>query len=91
MLTHGVGFVRTYCIGAMLLDLDDPSTIIGELEEPILVPAESDRDGYVPNVVYSCGAMVHAGMLVIPYGVADSSIAIATVPLDDLIGAIRGR
>jgi predicted GH43/DUF377 family glycosyl hydrolase len=88
VLTHGVGPVRTYRIGAMLLDLDDPTKVIGELDHPLIVPDEAERDGYVPNVVYSCGALRHAGNLVIPYGVADHSIAIATVAIADLIGAM---
>lgn len=89
VLTHGVGPVRTYRIGAMLLDLDDPSKVIGELNRPLIVANEGERDGYVPNVVYSCGALLHAGHLVIPYGVADHSISIATVEIADLIAAME--
>ena len=61
LLTHGVGPMRTYCIGAMLLDLDDPLKVIGVLDEPLITPTEKERDGYVPNVVYTCGAMIHNG------------------------------
>ena len=87
VLTHGVGPMRTYSIGALLLDLDDP-TVISRLREPLLSPADDEQDGYVPNVVYSCGALLHGDTLVIPYGIADSSIGIATVPLHRLIGQL---
>jgi len=88
VLTHGVGPLRTYSIGAVLLDLDDPTQIIGSLTEPLVSPAPDEQDGYVPNVVYSCGGLVHADTLVIPYGIADTSIGIATVPLRDLMTAM---
>ena len=68
VLTHGVGPMRRYAIGAELLDLDDPTRVIGHLTEPLLTPTEDERDGYVPNVVYSCGAMLHGDTLVLPYG-----------------------
>ncbi|WP_111767737.1 glycoside hydrolase family 130 protein [Nakamurella deserti] len=85
VLTHGVGAVRTYGIGALLLDLDDPTTLIGALPEPLLTADADERDGYVPNVVYSCGALVHGDRLVLPYGCSDSSIRIATVDLPALL------
>ena len=85
MLTHGVGPMRRYAIGAELLDLDDPARVIGHLTEPLLVPTEAERDGYVPNVVYSCGAVLHGGNLVIPYGIADANIGVATVPLEQVL------
>ncbi len=88
VLTHGVGPMRTYNIGAILLDLEDPTRIIGELREPLLSPAANEQDGYVPNVVYSCGALVHSGTLVLPYGVADSAIGVATVSLDQLLATL---
>jgi predicted GH43/DUF377 family glycosyl hydrolase len=88
VLTHGVGPMRTYSIGALLLDLDDPTVVIGRLREPLLAPEPDEQDGYVPNVVYSCGGLVHAGTLVIPYGIADSSIGIATVPLATVISSL---
>ena len=88
VLTHGVGPMRTYSIGAILLDLDDPTVIIGRLREPLLTPVPSEQDGYVPNVVYSCGALAHGDTLVIPYGIADTSIGIATVQLAPLIAAL---
>jgi predicted GH43/DUF377 family glycosyl hydrolase len=89
VLTHGVGPMRTYSIGAILLGLDDPTQVLGQLREPLLLPQPDEQDGYVPNVVYSCGAMVHAGTLVLPYGIGDAAIGIATVPLADLLGALR--
>jgi predicted GH43/DUF377 family glycosyl hydrolase len=88
VLTHGVGPMRTYNIGAILLDLDDPTQIIGRLREPLLSPSHDEQDGYVPNVVYSCGALLHAGTLVIPYGVGDSAIGVATVPVDELLATL---
>jgi predicted GH43/DUF377 family glycosyl hydrolase len=90
VLTHGVGPMRTYRIGAILLDLDDPTRIIGRLREPLLSPAADEQDGYVPNVVYSCGALVHAETLVVPYGIGDAAIGFATVPLGDLLAALDG-
>ena len=74
VLTHGVGPMRTYSIGAMLLDLEDPTRILGQLPEPLLSPAPDEQDGYVPNVVYSCGALLHGRTLVLPYGIGDSAI-----------------
>jgi predicted GH43/DUF377 family glycosyl hydrolase len=88
VLTHGVGPMRTYCIGAILLDLDDPTRILGQLPQPLLSPATDEQDGYVPNVVYSCGALVHADTLVLPYGIADAAIGIATVPLPELLAVL---
>lgn len=89
VLTHGVGAMRTYRIGAVLLDLDDPTKVIGRLHEPLLSPAPDEQNGYVPNVVYSCGALVHADTLVLPYGIGDAAIGFATVPLPDLLSALR--
>ncbi len=88
VLTHGVGPVREYSIGAVLLDRDDPTRMIGELPEPLLVADEHERYGYVPNVVYSCGAMIHGGDLVLPYGYSDAGVRIAIVKLDDLLCAL---
>ena len=88
VLTHGVGPMRTYNIGALLLDLEDPTRIIGRLREPLLSPTRDEQDGYVPNVVYSCGALVHGGSVVIPYGIGDSAIGVATVPLDELLDVL---
>jgi len=88
VLTHGVGPMRTYSIGAILLDLDDPTRVLGRLRRPLLSPAHDEQNGYVPNVVYSCGALVHADTLVIPYGIADGAIGFATVPLPQLLAGI---
>lgn len=85
LLTHGVGPVRQYCIGACLLDLDDPSRVIGHLDKPLVIPQEDERDGYVPNVVYTCGAMIWAGKLILPYAVSDSATTVATVDMDELM------
>ena len=89
VLTHGVGAMRKYSIGAALLDKDDPSKVIGRTSEPILAAADQDREGYVPNVVYTCGAIKHGDKLFIPYGVADSSVAFAFVPIDSLLALMR--
>lgn len=89
VLTHGVGPMRRYGIGALLLDLTDPSVVLGSLDEPLLTPSEDEREGYVPNVVYSCGAMIHAGTLVLPYGCSDSSVRIALVDLEGLMARLR--
>lgn len=88
VITHGVGPFRTYSLGAMLLDLDDPARVVGHLDEPLLVADDSERDGYVPNVVYSCGSLVHAGTVVVPYGFADLGAGVATFALDDLLSRL---
>jgi predicted GH43/DUF377 family glycosyl hydrolase len=88
VLSHGVGPLRKYCIGAFLLDRDDPSKVIGRLSEPLLKPNENEREGYVPNVVYTCGALVHNGQLIIPYGLADHATSFATVPLAEVLAAM---
>ena len=85
MLTHGVGPLRTYGIGAVLLDLDDPTRCLATLREPLLSARDDERDGYVPNVVYSCGAMLHDGSLTIPYGISDSAIGFAQVSVAELL------
>ncbi|MFV2000531.1 MAG: glycoside hydrolase family 130 protein [Acidimicrobiia bacterium] len=85
VITHGVGPLRRYSLGAILLDAEDPLQVIGHLDEPLLEPNEGERDGYVPNVVYSCGSMIHGDKLVLPYGFSDVGAGIATVPLDDLL------
>jgi predicted GH43/DUF377 family glycosyl hydrolase len=88
VLTHGVGPMRRYCIGAVLLDLHDPSKVIGRLTEPLIEPAENEREGYVPNVVYTCGALVHWNELIIPYAMSDKATVVSAVPLDDLLEAL---
>jgi predicted GH43/DUF377 family glycosyl hydrolase len=85
VFTHGVGPMREYAIGAVLLDLDQPGRLIAALPEPLLVADESERDGYVPNVVYSCGPMLHGDKIVLPYGCSDSSVRIAIVDLSQLL------
>jgi predicted GH43/DUF377 family glycosyl hydrolase len=89
VLTHGVGAMRRYTIGAILLDLEDPSRVIGRLREPLLEPAPDEREGYVPNVVYSCGGLIHAGLLILPYARSDQSASFATVPLEDLLEELK--
>ncbi len=88
VITHGVGPLRQYALGAILLATEDPCRVIGHLAEPLLLPAEDERDGYVPNVVYSCGSMIHAGHLLLPYGFSDVGARFATVALDDLLGRL---
>jgi predicted GH43/DUF377 family glycosyl hydrolase len=88
VLSHGVGPMRQYCIGAFLLDLEQPSRVIGRLREPMMTPEPSEREGYVPNVVYSCGALLHHGELIIPYGLADHATGFATVALDDVLAGM---
>lgn len=85
VVTHGVGAMRTYSLSALLLDLDDPTRVLARLPGPLLVPQSDERDGYVPNVLYSCGALVHDGVLTIPFGYADGAISAATVPIGALV------
>jgi predicted GH43/DUF377 family glycosyl hydrolase len=85
LLTHGVGPMRTYCIGAMLLDLNDPSKVIGILDEPLITPNEKERDGYVPNVVYTCGAMIHNEQLYIPFASSDTTTRFGVVSVNRLL------
>jgi predicted GH43/DUF377 family glycosyl hydrolase len=85
LLTHGVGPMRRYCIGAMLLDLNDPLRVRGYLNEPLLMPTEEEREGYVPNVVYTCGAMLHGDFVFIPYAMSDVATGFALVSLPRLL------
>jgi len=89
VLTHGAGPIRRYCIGAMLLDRDDPSQVLGYLPTPLLEPTDEERDGYVPNVLYSCGSVIHGDHLVIPYGVSDHRTRFATVSVAELLDTLR--
>ena len=89
VITHGVGAMRRYCIGASLLDLEDPSIEIGRLSEPLIAPLEEEREGYVPNVVYSCGSLIHNNSLILPYAVSDYCSTYATVDLDELLDALK--
>lgn len=85
LITHGVGPMRRYCIGAMLLDLDEPGRIRGRLRHPLLTPPPEDRDGYVPNVVYSCGALIYRDSLYLPYAIADQVTSLACVEVKELL------
>ncbi|MFQ5603075.1 MAG: glycoside hydrolase family 130 protein [bacterium] len=85
VLSHGVGPMRKYAIGAFLLDLNDPARIIGRLQEPLISPNENEREGYVPNVVYSCGGQIHNGELIIPYAMSDYASSFAVVNLNELL------
>ena len=89
VLTHGVGPMRQYAIGALLLDLHRPDRVIAELPGALLVPDDTEREGYVPNVVYSCGGLLHAGTLWLPYGASDTRIEFASIPLAALIEAME--
>jgi predicted GH43/DUF377 family glycosyl hydrolase len=89
VITHGVGPMRRYVLGASLLKLDDPTIEIGRLKEPLLIPNSDEREGYVPNVLYSCGSLIHNGKLIIPYGISDSSTAFAVVDLEELITKLK--
>jgi predicted GH43/DUF377 family glycosyl hydrolase len=89
VITHGVGPMRRYVLGASLLKLDDPTVEIGRLKEPLLVPNSDEREGYVPNVLYSCGSMIHNNKLIIPYGISDSSTSFAEVDLDELLAKFK--
>ena len=85
VLSHGVGPLRKYCIGAFLLDRDDPGKVLGRLRTPLLQPNANEREGYVPNVVYTCGALRHGEKLLVPYGIADSSVSFVLVDIQALL------
>ena len=89
VITHAVGPMRKYCLGAILLKLDDPSVVIGRLDEPLLIPSPEEREGYVPNVVYSCGSIINNGELIIPYGLSDYCSSFAIVNLKDLLDRLK--
>jgi predicted GH43/DUF377 family glycosyl hydrolase len=88
VLSHGVGPMRKYCLGAFLLDKDDPTQVIGRLHEPLLKPSEDEREGYVPNVVYTCGALLHGRDLVLPYAMSDYATNFAILSIDDILSAM---
>ena len=90
VITHGVGPMRKYCIGAVLLDIDNPAKVIGRLKEPLLSPDGNEREGYVPNVVYSCGALLFGDRLILPYAMSDKASAIASVEIETILAALRG-
>jgi predicted GH43/DUF377 family glycosyl hydrolase len=89
ILTHGVGPMREYAIGASLLDLDNPEIEIGRLKNPLLTPNEEEREGYVPNVVYSCGSMIHNKNLILPYAMSDYASTYATIKLNELLDELQ--
>jgi predicted GH43/DUF377 family glycosyl hydrolase len=89
VITHGVGPMRRYVISALLLDLENPERVVGELREPLLEPDSTEREGYVPNVVYSCGGMVHGRDLILPYGVSDGAVGIAVISVPDLLAELQ--
>ena len=88
VLSHGVGAMRKYCIGAFLLDKNDPSKVIGRMKEPLLTPDANEREGYVPNVVYSCGGQIHNGSLILPYAMSDYASSVAVIPVNEILAAI---
>ena len=83
--------MRRYTVGAILLDLNDPGQVIGRLKQPLLEPTQEEREGYVPNVVYSCGSLIHNGTLIIPYAMSDQSSSFATVPVDQLLNELMSN
>ena len=89
VLTHGVGAMRKYSIGAILLDINDPTKVIGRMREPLLTPDASEREGYVPNVVYSCGAQIHGNHLLLPYAMSDYASAFAFIPLEEIFKSME--
>lgn len=91
LLTHGVGPMRQYCIGITLLDIEEPSKVINNVVEPLIIPTEEEREGYVPNVVYSCGAIIHNGTLVIPYAMSDTRSGIITLSVSELFNTEKRK
>ena len=91
VITHGVGAVREYSLGVSLFDLENPEKEIGRLQTPLLSPNENEREGYVPNVVYSCGSMAHNDTLIIPYAVSDQASTYGTVNLTELLVALKAN
>ena len=89
VISHGVGAMRKYSIGAFLLDLNDPTKVIGRLREPLITPNENEREGYVPNVVYSCGSLLRGRQLIIPYAMSEYATTFATLLLDDVLAAME--
>ena len=81
--------MRRYAIGALLLDLDDPRQVIGRLREPLLAPEGIEREGYVPNVVYSCGGMLNGNDLVLPYGLSDAAVGVAIISVPELLAELQ--
>jgi predicted GH43/DUF377 family glycosyl hydrolase len=88
VITHGVGPMRSYVLGALLLDLEDPRRVLGHLRQPLLAPEGAEREGYVPNVVYSCGVIKNGDDIVLPYGMSDAAVGIAIISIPALLGAL---
>ncbi len=91
LIIHGVGPMRRYSLGAILLDLDNPEKVIGHLKSPLMVPNETEREGYVPNVIYSCGSIIHNNELIIPYAMSDYASSFVTVPVKDLLEELKNN
>ena len=91
LLTHGVGAMRTYVISAMLLDAKDPSIILGRLDKPLIEANETEREGYVPNVVYTCGLLRHGDVLIIPYAVSDSATGVVTLEMNEILNELISK
>ena len=91
LLTHAVGAMRTYVISAILLDLNNPSIILGRLDKPLIEADEEEREGYVPNVVYTCGLLQHGEFLIIPYAVSDSATGFATLKLNEILFELQPK
>lgn len=89
LITHGVGPMRRYSLGAILLDLDDPAKVIGHLKHTLMVPNKKEREGYVPNVIYSCGSIIHNNELIIPYGMSDYASSFVTIPVQELLEELK--
>jgi len=89
VLSHGVGSMRKYCLGAFLLDRNDPTQVVGRLREPLLKPTEDEREGYVPNVVYTCGALMHGKDLILPYAMSDYATNFAILSIDEILAAME--
>jgi predicted GH43/DUF377 family glycosyl hydrolase len=89
VITHAVGQMREYVLSAILLDLDDPSRVIGKLDSPLMIPNAEEREGYVPNVIYSCGSIIHNEKLIIPYAMSDYASTFAYVDLDEILHALK--
>lgn len=89
LLTHGMGAMRKYVISAILLDADDPTRVAGRLPAPLIVATGAEREGYVPNVAYTCGSILHNNHLIIPYAISDSATTFATIKINELLTAIK--
>ena len=89
VITHAVGQMREYVLGAILLDLDNPEKVIGRLKTPLMIPNSEEREGYVPNVIYSCGSIVHNNNLIIPYAMSDYASTFAFINLEELLHALK--